>query len=158
MKVLTKYELVQNEILGACCLSRFIWSYNAQKNVPTPFPLTALVIPICFHEETVSILNRRALKGGLLNAKIAHRDLGVGLQERMEDMFPQSMNAVLAGIQIGLFGYDQQAATFSAIGHKIKIPKLSLSVQKMFWTADRLASWIAETSIEVACSHLNIEL
>ena len=156
MKALNNYQVIQNPILGACCIARFVWAYNKKKGVPPTLPLLVLVLPVVFHEKTVAILNRRALNGGLLNAKNEFRDLGVGVQERMEEMLPQSMRAIRSGIQLGMFGYLKATASVHPIGKQVIIPKIPRSIQKMFWTADRLGGWAAESPIEMMCAHLNI--
>ncbi|MCB0321131.1 MAG: hypothetical protein KDD60_09410 [Bdellovibrionales bacterium] len=104
----------------------------------------------------MQILNRRAKVGGLLNAKTEHRDLGIGIQERISQMLPQSMGAVRYGLHFGLFKYSRETATLTPLESAVKVSGLPLNVRKMFWTSERLGLWMGTGPVEIVCAHLEI--
>ena len=150
------YELMQNPALGTCCISKFIESYSSIKGRGPKLPLTMVVLPIVFHRQSVDILQRRALSGGLLNAKVQNPTLGAGLQERMVEMTDQTLKSVSMGLTLGLFGYNPVTCDLIALRAKIEGPKFPTAVRPLIWTADRLGRWMAEMQIPTFCSHLNI--
>ncbi|MEQ1935604.1 MAG: three component ABC system middle component [Fimbriimonadaceae bacterium] len=150
------YDLMQNPALGCCCIGQFVRSYfNVNECGPT-LPLLISVLPITFHERTVEILHRRSLQGGLLNAKAEFKDLGVGLQERMEQMFDQSMSSIAFGIYLGVFELDPSTCLVSPTIKKLPSDKFPPATRKMLWTADRLGRWMGVGPLEMVCSHLKI--
>lgn len=155
MSHLDSYDLMQNAALGSCCISQFVQSYYDVAGRKAPFPLLMAVLPIVFHERTVNILHRRSFEAGLLNAKTEFRDLGLGLQTRMEEMFEQSMTAVRFGVQLGLFKLDSETCEFEPL-KKLPREKFPLSTKRMLSTSDRLGYWMGKGPLEIVCSHLNI--
>lgn len=147
---------MQNPALGCCCIGQFVSSYFSVNQCCPSLPLLISVLPVTFHERTVDILNRRAIKGGLLNAKAEFKDLGVGLQERMEQMFEQSMTSIAFGIHLGVFEVDPKTCLVSPTIKRIPSEKFPQSTRKMLWTADRLGLWMGAGPLEMVCAHLKI--
>lgn len=155
-----EYEIVQNPALGACVL----WQYTEAFSKATgrqrgPSLVEAMpVLPLVFHEESAESLGRRRYDGGLYTALADDRALFVGLQKRMEDMTPQTFQALNIALRSGLLSYDRLASQLHRVP-RVKPPTATNdAVRLMFFTAQRLGHWFAGFSPAETLKQLQIDL
>lgn len=155
-----EYFIVQNHALGALSLYHFTKSYYDTKSKDGPvIPLSLLVLPIIFNEKCYqSIGDVRRVSGriSMLNVLSEHRDMPVGLQQRMIEMTNQSFKSLNLAFAQELLGYDSEEKKLIP-GRYLKIPSSnSNDNQRIFHAAKILGKWFAYNSIEQICIALNI--
>lgn len=155
-----EYRLVQNPALGSICIWAFVRRYweNHDRKVGPPFALTPAVLPVTFHRETVALLHRRHFDGGLLNALADNRTFPVGLQQRMQNMLPQTFEALNVGFAVRLFTLDRGSETL--LPSRLSCPPFENNQlsRQMIETAERLAHWFVMYPLQQVCSYLQIRL
>lgn len=157
-----EYLVVHNVALGAACMTTFAQNYFLTKDqVCGPsLPLTLLVLPVCFHERTVSKVSRLQASSGLLHALHEMPELSVGLQERLEDMFDVSMRSLALATSGGLLRRDPGEGMPEFVPLTKSLPAgfeiQSEGVKAIVATAKRLGWWFAGESLISICSRLNV--
>lgn len=158
MGALAEFDIVQNDALAAALLWVFANEYaNASPSGEGPLlPVLMVVLPICFHRDSVDALHSRNLRGGLFRALAEGMDVPAGLQYRMERMAGQTCRAVYVGIAAGLLSYDSHAARVSATRRTLPQEIRTVGVKDLVGTAKRLGSWFAALSNQQICVALKV--
>ncbi len=156
----SEYSLIQNPALGAICQWSFakeFWNQTARKQA-SPVAYMMVVLPICFNREATDAIHSRRLEGGLLNAIADDRSVVIGLQERMEEMFEQTFEAMLLGCASGLL--ELNTTDFVVFPKRKTQPDFAMSPihTRMLATSRRLGLWFARLPLEQICNYLMIRL
>lgn len=155
-----EYDIIQNHGLCAMTVYQFVVEYvnaHPDRSEP-PLPLCLCILPIALHDETSSSLSNRRRDGGLFNARADDRTLGVGLQERINDMNDLSLAALRLGFTNGLLTYSIDSGSVG-VGHISTLNyRPCKSVARIFQTARRLGYWFATRPLAETCSLLRISL
>jgi hypothetical protein len=114
---------------------------GAKRERGVPMALTPCVLPITFHRETVELLRRRRFDGGLLNALADDQSFPIEIQQRMEDMLPQTFEALNVGFAARLFALDKTTLDLKPlVSSRPSFGERQIH-RDMFATAERLAHW-----------------
>lgn len=157
-----EYLVVHNVALGAACMTTFAQSYfSSRDQVCGPsLPVALLVLPVCFHERTVSRISRLQSSSGLLHALHEMPELPVGLQERLEDMFDVSMRSLALATAGGLLRRDPGEGWPEFVPLTKSLPVgfdiQSDGVKAIIATAKRLGWWFAGENLVSICNRLNV--
>ncbi|HVU16611.1 MAG TPA: three component ABC system middle component [Candidatus Didemnitutus sp.] len=158
MTLATEAELVQNAALGAVVLSAFTVEFYDQRRrqAGPPLPYLLPVLPMVMHEETVTSIYRRHFDGGLLLAIAEDRTLTLELQERMETMMPQTMQALNVAFSSKLLTYrGDTGQVWAESRHLPNLPRGEES-KPLIAAATRLGYWFSTISIDQLCAYLRI--
>jgi hypothetical protein len=158
MTLTTEAEIVQNPALGALALWAFTAEFYAQagrRRGPT-MPLTLPVLPMVLHEETVECMHNRHFDGGLFLALAENRTLTLDLQERMEAMTPQTMQALNLGFATNLLSFDRESGELRPARLTPPVRPQGPEVRDILATSQRLGYWFYTINIEQLCSYLRI--
>ena len=152
---ISEYDIIQNSALGALSLGVFCKAFFDEQNKEhgPMLPLTMPVLPIVFNEKSVALIRRRNISGGLFATLADDKSIFVGLQQRMEAMYEQTMSAAGLAFASGLIGYD--AETTELIPVKVT-PQVYNEYSPILATSKRLGIWFAALGFEQICTLLNI--
>jgi hypothetical protein len=158
MSLTSEVELVQNTSLGAISIWAFTNEYCGQMNRRRgpQMPLSTIVLPMVFHEETLEAIRARHFEGGLFTALAQNRSIGVELQERIESMLPQTMSALNLCFASGLLNFDRQRGDLQAARRSEPFPPQADSTRRIISAAERLGYWCSTINTGRLCSLLNI--
>ncbi|MFD2866902.1 three component ABC system middle component [Mucilaginibacter antarcticus] len=107
--MINEFEIFQNKAIGAHIIWEFSKNYQMHHREKASPSLVEVmpVLPLCLNKRVVSGIKERNFKGGsLLRAIDENKDLFSGLQERMEDMAPLTLQSIYIGAISGLITYD----------------------------------------------------
>ena len=158
MTLTTEAELVQNPALGALALWAFTAEFYAQtkrQHGPT-MPLALPVLPMVLHEETVECIHNRHFDGGLFLALADNRTLTLDLQERMESMAPQTMQALNLAFATNLLSFDRETGELQPKRLTAPVRPQQAEVRDILAASQRLGYWFCTINIEQICSYLRI--
>ena len=158
MTLTTEAELVQNPALGALALWAFTAEFFAQtkrQHGPT-MPLALPVLPMVLHEETVECIHNRHFDGGLFLALADNRTLTLDLQERMEAMAPQTMQALNLAFATNLLSFDRETGELRPKRLTAPVRPQQSEVRDILAASQRLGYWFCTINIEQICSYLRI--
>lgn len=158
MTLTTEAEIVQNPALGALALWAFTAEFYAQahrQRGPT-MPLALPVLPMVLHEETVECIHNRHFDGGLFLALADNRTLTLDLQERMEAMTPQTMQALNLGFATNLLSFDREGGEIRPRRLTVPVRPQQAEVRDILAASQRLGYWFCTINIEQLCSYLRI--
>ncbi len=158
MTLTTEAEIVQNPALGALALWAFTAEFYAQaqrQRGPT-MPLALPILPMVLHEETVECIHNRHFDGGLFLALADNRTLTLDLQDRMEAMTPQTMQALNLGFATNLLSYDRESGEIRPRRLTAPVRPLQPEVRDILAASQRLGYWFYTINIEQLCSYLRI--
>jgi hypothetical protein len=158
MLALSEFEIVQNDALASTLLWVFANQYaDASPTGEGPLlPIVMVVLPICFHRESVETLHSRNFNGGLFRALAEGMDVPVGLQYRMERMAGQTCRALYAGVASGLLTYDPHSSRVGATRRTLPMDVNVDGVKALVATAKRLGAWFALLSDEQICVAIKV--
>lgn len=153
-----EFLLVQNEALGATLLWNFLRSYVAHSSGSSaPLFLAMLVLPICFHQTSASVIGGCKGPGGLYKALSKDRTLPAGLQSRVEqnaDMSFRSLHLACTAKLIRLETHSRHTIELALV-RKTKPPEWSPQ-----WPHDKCATnlgrWFAESNTSTILSLLQV--
>jgi hypothetical protein len=160
--IYNEFDIVQNNLIGAHVLHEFVKVYTDQSGGVGPklywlFP----VLPIVFHEDSVSEIYARALsQGSFLKVVNSNAYLFMNLQERMEVLSTNTFKCISIACDAGLFGYDAESARIYLITSKAvvnDIKQLGDNYQKIVLAAKRLGHWFAKMAENELLIYLNIK-
>ena len=152
-------DLVRNTALGAMALWQFSASYYRQKArlAGAPLPAAMLVLPMAFHEATVSAIADRNRDGALLKALASDRVLTAGLQHRIESFTPRTFRALNLAAATGLIDLPRDSGYLVVpLVMTQPIRYASHEAQKVLKAADRIGHAIASLGLGTCCSLLNV--
>jgi len=154
----TEAELVQNPVLGALTLWAFTSEFYSQtgRTRGPSLPLALPVLPMVLHEETVECIHNRHFDGGLFLALADNRTLTLELQERMEEMTPQTMRALNLAFATNLLTYAKENGELRPKRLTPPIRPQQVELRHILATAERLGYWFCTINIEQLCSYLRI--
>ena len=156
----TEYQLMQNPALGSLCLWAFIHRYcsGPGRSAGVPMALMPCVLPVTFHRETVDLLRRRRFDGGLLNALADDQSFPAGIQQRMEDMLPQTLDSLNLGFAARLFASDGTTFRLTPIVRSRPVFSETQLHRDMLATAERLAHWFVVYPTGQVASYLQLSI
>jgi hypothetical protein len=160
MQLSTEAELVQNSALGAAVLWAFTAEFFGQareQRGPT-LPLVLPVLPMTLHLETIDSLHSRNYDGGLDLALAENRTLNIDLQERMQEMLPQTMRALNIAFGGGLLTYVRETGELRPLRKTDPFQSSSSEIRRMINTATRLGYWFCTINHERLGALLRIRL
>jgi hypothetical protein len=158
MSLTSEVEIVQNAPLGALSLWAFTTEFCGQKgnNTGPALPLTLLVLPMVFHEETLEAIRSRRFEGGLFTALAQHRGLGLELQERMQAMIPQTMDALNLSFASGLLTFSRKQGFLHPLRKTVPFHPEHEATRRIISGAERLGYWASTINTSRLCALLNI--
>jgi hypothetical protein len=157
MSLTAEVELVQNTPLGALSLWAFTKEFWGQERKAGPkLPLTTIVLPMVFHEETLDAIRTRRFEGGLFTALAQHRGLGLELQERIESMVPQTMSSLNLCFASGLLAFNKRTGELQVLRKTEPFRMEGESTRQITSGAERLGYWCSTINTARLCSLLNI--
>lgn len=158
MSLTTEAELVQNSTLGALALWGFVNEFctEARRQRGPELPLTMIVLPMVFHEDTIEAIRIRRYQGGLFSALAQNRALVVELQERAEKMAPQTLNALNLCFATGLLSFDKASGQVQAVRRTAPFRSEREATRRVIAAAERLGYWCCTINTSQLCSLLSI--
>ncbi|MCA1050987.1 DUF6521 family protein [Priestia aryabhattai] len=157
MGVLSKeIQIIQNPALGAMILKCFTEGYiSSEKEDSLPFPLLFIVLPMVFHNDTLSYLNStrrpsglRALVNKMSDSKESKRDIVLDIHERADKMKKLTLDALRIALATELLELDSKQAKVKVSHKRIDKSAIIKSNSKMFKSSEKLGFW---------CSQLNMQ-
>lgn len=165
LKLSRETQLVQNPALGAMLLWRFATGYEhgSETHKATPLPLLFIVLPILFHRETASVVQRTRLASGLRYFADKFRESGTNagdliltINKRALDMRRLSSKSIMAAVASGLISVHcdtGQAVPLSFTAPKAGIPK---TIHTMLNSAEKLGVWCSQVSLHEVSAILRV--
>ncbi|MBI1826080.1 MAG: hypothetical protein HY287_02335 [Planctomycetes bacterium] len=159
MNSLFESDIVRNTSLGAVVLWRFTrsWFDQGEAKIPTPLEALMLVLPMSFHDATVTAIADRNRDGALLKALAEDRTILLGLQHRMQAFAGRTFRSMNLSLSGGLLKLDRlngirvlPSRATEPIRYSTEEPR------RILRTADRLGHSMALTGFETTCSLLNV--
>lgn len=156
-----EYEVVQNAIIGAHALYKFVATYSkrdqTQKGVG--LPLCFIVLPIVFNKEySEAIFRKQFSRGSFIKVLTSNEVIFDGLQKRMEDLSTTTFRSLGINLQAKLLNYDRaNARIFLNRNTTIKGNRDSdKGYSKIISSSSRLGAWFAQIDDEQLLAYLNI--
>lgn len=157
---MNEYQVIQNTALSSLALHAFCKTYyNAKDKTAGPeLSLVMPVLPLVFNKKSADSLAeiKKITRQKFFGILSDHRDIPVGLQNRMELMADQTFEALNVAFKKKLLLYNSENTQIIP-GAKVKTPSLVYKENQNIMIASRvLGNWFAYYPIEQLCISLNI--
>lgn len=162
MNVLFEQDLIQNTGLGAEVIASAVQECfkTKEQRHGLPFPLLFLILPLAFHRKTVEVIKNKQFGGLLFKALNEWKGLKIGLQKRMEAMFPRTMDSCSLALASNLIAYDAQSVEFvstpTCSTSLKRIKHSSTAVDDILRASKRIGNVLASHSLEELSQLLEI--
>ena len=158
MDALFEQNIVQNEALGAEALWYTVAEgFEASDRVRgIHLPLIFLVLPIVFHRRSAQVLAGRTQPGALYKALAADRELAVGLQSRMQNMWGRTQRALTLAVSGGLVEIDSADFELTPRRKTSPINHVSAETKLIMASARRVGQAFVEMTPVQVMTHLNV--
>jgi hypothetical protein len=153
-------DLSRNPALAASALwaAAFRFSEEAGSERGIEFEQMFIVLPIAFHRRSAeSVQGKTMTEGSFYRAIAADRTLVVGLQERVQDCFRITLEAMNLAFASRLLVLDPQRLQIYP-GRKSFPCGIPKDVKPIMGSAKRVGYWLAVTDFPVLCNLLRIRL
>ncbi|HEU5400135.1 MAG TPA: three component ABC system middle component [Terriglobales bacterium] len=153
MSILNKeVRAIQNPALGSVLIWRGASSY--QTNHPTgnfmPLPLSFLILPILFHEETSALVAGTRTGSGLRkltekfqSAEESKTDLLLAVGGRAAAMRELTWESILLAVRSNLLFLDTEKATLMSLSETPLVSGVPHSIRPMLTNAEKLGAWFS---------------
>ena len=159
MKRIPEFEIMQNTTLGALAVYFFIkeYYYSKDKLEGVPLPYLMPLLPIVFNEDSANKISSKQLRTtSFYKAILEERFIPIGLQNRMEEMYKQTIDSINVSLGLGLILYSAEDASFYP-KENIRLPNIYANDNLVIIrTAKNLGCWFAKIAIEDLCVALKI--
>lgn len=158
MDVLFEQRVIQNTGLAA----EAIWhatheAYEAKRRTEgISLPLAFIVLPIVFHRRSAAALAGKTQPGALYKALADHREIPVGLQDRMQALADRTLHALSIGFQSKLLKLDAQQHQIVPGRKTPPVTHLTEEVKDIMNAAKRVGQAFAEMNLVEISTHLQI--
>ncbi|MET3875977.1 three component ABC system middle component [Chitinophaga sp. OAE865] len=158
---MNEFYTIQNYAIGAAALLSFTRSYYSttdRKEGPT-IPLTLPVLPLIFNENCIAAITqvKSITKPRFLTILSENRDIPVGLQGRMIDMYPQTLRSLNLGFSTNILQYNKASGEIIPSNKRQAIPDFLFAENQQIIRASRIiGKWFALYPINELCLSLNI--
>lgn len=158
---LNEYEIVQNAVIGAHCLYKFVSSYSKydKEQIGVRLPFCFIVLPIVFNKEYADAIYRRQYsRGSFIKVLTSNEVIFDGIQKRMEDLSDISFRSLGINFDANLLNYDNETArvffnkTVKIFGKTNKDKGYDTIIK----ASSRLGAWFAQIEDEQLLAYLNI--
>lgn len=159
-------RIVQNAALGGTLLWRFAVGYSEANptHSPAPFPLSFLVLPIAFHEDTLELVSSTRTDTGLhafvdkfSRSENQKADLLLSIHSRVVTMRALSWRSLCLSIERRLIAIDTKQAAIVALS-RTSPGNVPASVRPLLNGAEKLGTWCSRLSLLEICSVLKVQL
>jgi hypothetical protein len=106
------------------------------------------ILPMVFHQETVSTISNRQFTGGLYRTISEDRTIFIGLQKRMESMSDQTFTALNIAFASNLLRYESESCQIFSNRRSNPIDVNSEEIRSMLLASKRLGYWFSSLSFE----------
>lgn len=158
MKNNIEYEAIQNPALGALAIWQFAKEYydNSNKTKGPIILLCFLVLPIVFNKQAVDNLHNRHKQGGLIKALTESSTITIGVQERMQQMYEQTLESLNIAFSSGLLVFNQDTAEILPMRTSSSKKYNNEQVKDILLTSKKLGYWLSELSLIQICKLLKV--
>lgn len=159
-------RIVQNAALGGTLLWRFAVGYSgaSSRHSAPPFPLSFLVLPITFHQDTLALVSSTRTDTGLhafvdkfSRSDNQKADLLLSIHSRVVAMRSLSWGSLALAIERRLLALDTAQASIVALSQTAPATTPS-SVKSLLGGAEKLGAWCSRLSLLEICSVLKVQL
>lgn len=156
-----EFSIIQNNVIGALAIHSFVKEYYKQKEelAGVLLPFVMPVLPLVFNNRSCKNLVevKRITQSRFLTTLSDYRDIPAGLQQRMEDMFDQTMQSINLALSLNLISLNTETGEFFPVKYLRNMPQLSYGHnQDILYAAKVLGAWFAGFTVEEICISLNI--
>jgi hypothetical protein len=159
MNRIPEFEIMQNTTLGALAIHTFVKEYYSSKNkvIGVQLPYIMPVLPIVYNEDSSREISSKQLRTtSFYKALSEEKFIPIGLQNRMEEMYSQTMSSINVGLSLGIILYSKEDNCFYP-KDKIRLPEIyaddNLNIIK---AAKNLGCWFARIDVDDLCIALKI--
>lgn len=158
MDCLFEQNVSQNTALAMELLHVTIIEYYRESKGITglKFPLVFLVLPMVFQRRITDSIYNKQKPGSIYKALTENREIPVGLQRRMENLYKKTMQAISMGISTGLFALDYQTGELFPKRKSVLSNGRNDDIKRMFGAAKRLGQTFQELTIEEISQTLKV--
>lgn len=153
MAILSKeVRAIQNPALGSVLIWRAASSY--QKNHSTgsfmPLPLSFLVLPVLFHEETSALVAGTRTASGLRkltekfrSAEESKTDLLLAVDRRAIAMRELTWDSISLALTSNMLSLDTGKGTLMSLSETPPVSGVPLAIRPMLSNAEKLGAWFS---------------
>lgn len=159
-------RIIQNPALGAALIWQFVAGYSAASKIsaPVPLPLTFLVLPIIFHEDTLEVVRRTQLATGLYafadkfsRHENMQADLLLAIHSRVIALRSLSWRSVQIAVERRLLTLVPKQAEVIALSTS-PASGVPSTIRPLVENANKLGVWCSQLSLIEICSVLKVQL
>lgn len=154
-----EFEIMQNSSLGAIALYNFINEYCRTANSKgVTLPYLMPILPLVFNEDcTKKICSKQSRTTSFYKAITEEKFIPIGLQDRMEEMYPQTMNSINIALGLELIAYSKTESIFHP-QKKVLTPKIyNQDNLNIINASKKLGFWFAKIDTNDLCIALKIQ-
>lgn len=159
MNRIPEFEIIQNTPLAALAIHSFIKEFykSTEKTCGIPLPYLLVVLPIVFNEDSrIKISTKQLRTTSFYKAIKEEKFIPLGLQNRMIQMFEQSMDAINVSLGMGIIKYNSENSLFYP-KERAHIPNLKQQENKeILKTAKNIGYWFASIDLDDLCIALKL--
>jgi hypothetical protein len=155
---ISEVDLVQNPAVGAELLRRFGLGYYSESGVDPNLLLFFLVLPVCFHKDTLEQTLSTQRRSGLVlfASKLGNdREDLLALHSRCRAMRHLTTEALSVGIRAKLFKIDYQIGTVHS--YQCDAPEAGERIRPLMLAAEKIGLWLARVSFSEIPAILGVE-
>lgn len=158
-ELVTEYQIVQNQILGAHSLWEFS-KYYFQHSKPKAHPNLMLafpVLPIVLNKRATMEINNRNFKEGSLYRTInENKDIYAGLQTRMENMANLTFRSLNTAFSLKILSVDSTTTQLIPSSKSFPLADVGRDYQEIIHSSRRVGAWFGQLDISEIMTYFNI--
>lgn len=158
-------EIVQNPVLGAVLLWRFVTGFDRghPAHAPVPIPLLFVVLPMVLHEGITEVIASTREASGLrtfadkfIQSSRASADELVAVHERAREMRPLTMRSLRLATACRLIHFYAADAAVVPLSRTFPTTVAAATVRPLFLTAERLGVWCGRLTLHEVATILKV--
>ena len=154
-------SVVQNPGLGAVCLWRYHLGYQSSNELPSPFALSFLVLPLILHKSSLEMIvsTNRSSGLALFAAKLGKENENLlAIQSRAISLRTLTLQSIAIGVETQLLKIDYKNATIRARTPEIRPtkPRIPERLRSAAASSEKIGIWFSTLNISQIAPLLRI--